>query len=663
MSETGAKQAGSRIWKYLLWLMLAGALVLLGVGWYSTTESFRALVRQRLIATLERTTGGRVELGSIHVVPFHFQVEVRELTIHGREGPREIPFAHVNSLMAQVKIWSLLRSEPGLNYVVLDHPVVHIILYSDGTTNQPEPKVKATSSKQTMEQLFALSISRLEVRRGELIWGNQRMPLDFALRDVSADLSYSLFRGVYEGNVLLGKADSAFGGYRPFAWTAEAHFTLGKSHVQLRSLKATSGRSRLQATGQVENFREPHVVADYDLSLDLAEAAAILRHPEMRRGVLQLKGHGSWSADDFSSIGRALLSNLDWRDAPMGVHNASLSAQYAMDPRRLVLSEMQGHVLGGSVTGDVDVAEWLSPESANLHGREKQTRRQSGSARLRFKDLSAAEIAAALATPSRPFQRIKPAGLVSGKVDAFWKDSIRNTEAQFEADVLPPAPSTKAEFPLTGHAQGSYRFGPGELVLAELTLATRATQMHASGTLSSSAALRLVVTTTNLGEWQPVFSAAGYAGQIPVTLKGHASFNGTATGKLSQIAIAGNLLSQDFETTIPATAYTPEPGHAQEGGPERAAEDDLGAHAVREEADRAQPRRVDQGRRLRPGHRLVLEHAGALRPDVRRAVGRRRRASRSSRKDPALAEAPQVAEGADRLVRLRQARQVPGRPR
>ena len=129
--------------------------------------------------------------------------------------------------------------------------------------------------------------------------------------------------------------------------------------------------------------------------------------------------------------------------------------------------------------------------------------------------MSAAEIAAALATASRPFQRIKPAGLVSGKVDANWKDSIRNTEAQFVADVVPPPASTKAQFPLTGHAQGTYRFGPGELELAELTAATRATQVHASGTLSSSAALKLVVTTTNLGEWQPVFSAAGYAGQNP----------------------------------------------------------------------------------------------------------------------------------------------------
>ena len=57
------------------------------------------------------------------------------------------------------------------------------------------------------------------------------------------------------------------------------------------------------------------MVADYNLSLDLAEAAAIIRHSEVRRGVLQLTGHGSWSADHFSSIGKALLSNLDWRDA------------------------------------------------------------------------------------------------------------------------------------------------------------------------------------------------------------------------------------------------------------------------------------------------------------------------------------------------------------
>jgi len=563
MSETGVKPARRKVWKFLLWFMLGALLLLVSLGWYSTTDSFRDLVRQRLVAMLEQMTGGRVVLGSLHTVPFHFQLEVRDLTIHGREQPGEVPYAHLDSLMAQIKIWSIWRPEVGLSYLILDHPVVHIILYSDGSTNQPKPKVKQVSNAKPMEQLFALSINRLEVRRGEVIWGDRKIPFDFAVRNVSADMSYSFFRGTYDGNILLGKADTALQNYRPFAWTAEAHFSLSRNRLELRSLKATSGRSRLQAKGQVQDFTQPDfdrmkIEGDYDASLDLAEAAAIARRSEVRRGEVRLTGHGSWSPQDFSSIGKALLSNLDWRDFPVGVHNANLSAQYALNSKRLILSQIQGRVFGGSVTGDADVTQWLNPQTAMAAAKTRESDRQAGAVRLRLKDLAAAEIAAAFSTRSRPFHKIKLAGLVSGNIDARWKGSPRDAEAQFAADVVPPASTSRAQLPITAHLQGTYRAGPGELQLDQLNASTRATQVRASGTLSSSAALKLSVTTTDLSEWQPVFSAAGYGGPIPVTLKGHASFNGTATGKLSEITIAGNLQSQDFETLLPATSPTPE---------------------------------------------------------------------------------------------------------
>src|SRR5713101_1865849 len=558
MNEAGAKPGRRKIWKYLLWFMLAGLVLLAGLGWYSTTDSFQALVRQRLVAELELTTGGRAELGSIHTVPFHFQVEVRDLTIHGREQPGEVPYAHVNSLLAQLKPWSILQTGIGFNYVILDHPVIHIILYADGTTNQPEPRVRQGSPTKSVEQLFALSISRLEVRHGEVLWENQTIPLDFAVSNVSADMSYSLLRRRYDGNVLLGQANTIFKEYGPLAWTGEAHFSLSRDRVLLQSLKATSGRTHLQAKGEIDNFSRPKIEADYDISLDLVEAAAIVRRPEIRRGVLQLVGHGSWSAQDFSSIGKVLLSRLDWRDAPVGVHNANLNAQYSLNPKRLVLSQIQGRVFGGNVAGDAEVTQWLNPQTASVAEKTKESERQVGGVRLRLKDLSAAEIAAAFSTPSRPFHRVKLAGLVSGNVDARWKGSPRDAEAQFVADVVPPVRVSRAQLPITAHVQGAYRAGPGELQLDQLNASTRATQVHASGAFSSSAALKLAVTTTDLSEWQPVFSAAGYGGPVPVTLKGHASFNGTATGKLSEITIAGNLQSQDFETLIPATSPTPE---------------------------------------------------------------------------------------------------------
>ena len=87
MSPAGANSRRRRIWRYLLWSALAGVLLFAGLAWYATTSSFQAMVRRRLIAELETITGGRVELGSFHTSPFRFRVEVRDLTVHGSQGP------------------------------------------------------------------------------------------------------------------------------------------------------------------------------------------------------------------------------------------------------------------------------------------------------------------------------------------------------------------------------------------------------------------------------------------------------------------------------------------------------------------------------------------------------------------------------------------------
>ena len=52
-------------------------------------------------------------------------------------------------------------------------------------------------------------------------------------------------------------------------------------------------------------------------------------------------------------------------------------------------------------------------------------------------------------------------------------------------------------------------------------------------------------------------------------------------------------------------------GALQEGRPDRPAEDDGRAHRLRQEADGEERRRLAQGRRLRPGVRLLPEHSGA----------------------------------------------------
>ena len=558
MSESRAKPLWRRFRIYLLLATLAWLLLLGGLGWYATTDSFQTMVRLRVVAELERITGGRVDLGSIHTVPFRFQVEIRDLTIHGREAADETPYAHMDRLVARVKLISILEAEFGFSSVVLDRPVVHIVVYPDGTTNQPAPKLKATSTRTPVEQLFSLSIGQLEVRRGELLWNDQKTPFDFIAQDVVADLSYSLLHSSYTGNLLLGKIDTKYGTYRPVAWMAEAHFTLGQDSLEIESLTATSGRSRLQGSGRLVSLQQPRLVAKYNLTLDLGEASAIARRGEIRQGVLQATGEGSWSSTVFSSSGKFSVKGFDWRDRSVALHAATVSSDYAINSQRLAFSRLDARLLGGEVTGDAEIINWLNPTPAKTIAKGNPSNEQKGSIRLQLKGVSVSEIASALSSPARPFRRLRLAGAGSGNVVAQWKGSVRTAEIEVAADVAAPAHVSPGELPINAHARAKYRTVSGDLEVAEFSASTRATQVRASGTLSSAAVLNLSVTTSDLSEWQPILSDIGYQQRIPVVLKGHASFNGTASGKISAIAFAGKVQSEDFDLLIPATSRAPD---------------------------------------------------------------------------------------------------------
>ncbi|MBV9608260.1 MAG: hypothetical protein JO187_01785, partial [Acidobacteria bacterium] len=103
MSDAAATASRRRWWKYLLLLVLFFLIVLGTASWYMTTDSFQAYVRRRIVRAMEDATGGRVELGTYHTIPFRLQVEIRNFTLHGLEGPDQIPLAHVDSVVARIK--------------------------------------------------------------------------------------------------------------------------------------------------------------------------------------------------------------------------------------------------------------------------------------------------------------------------------------------------------------------------------------------------------------------------------------------------------------------------------------------------------------------------------------------------------------------------------
>ena len=310
MTEPAARPR--RRWKFLLIFLGAALLFGLAALWYINTQSFQSYVRGRLVAEVERITGGRAEIGSFHVVPFHLQVEIRNITVHGKEPASDIPLAHADSLLAQLKVISLLRTEFGFNTVMLDHPIVHISIAPDGTTNIPGLKVQTpVPVGARVDQLFALSIDHLSVRNGELVWGDRSIPLDFSVQGTALQMDYAFLRSRYDGHLKIGKADTNFSTFRPFSWMTSTDFSLGSNFVDLSSLTWNSGRSSFKANGRINDFRNPHFTGNYDAQIDVEEAAAIARSTDLRRGVAQFKGSGEWSARHLYNLGSPRTAGSD----------------------------------------------------------------------------------------------------------------------------------------------------------------------------------------------------------------------------------------------------------------------------------------------------------------------------------------------------------------
>lgn len=530
---------------FLLVFLLFILAVSVGL-WYLTTDSFQQLARRRMVAEIESATGGRVDIGSFHTVPLRLQVEVHDLTIHGKEVAGQQPYAHVDKMSAVLSLSAALGAKIGFHSLSLQHPVIHMIFYPDGSTNQPSPGKRASSSD--LERLFSLSARRLEVRDGELLWQDQRIPLNFASDDVSANLYYSLLHLRYSGNVSIGKAETQFDGWERIRWGAQADFNLDRSGLQINSMRAVSGDSRLRATAVHFDFPTLTAQGKYDLDVDLSRASAISGEQELRAGRLSVTGAGSWSPKTFNSQGRFALRDAVVHDAAFSGRDLSGSGEFSLSPQKLTLTKVEGQFLRGSYSADAEITNWQALPSA------PRNQEQQGAVKLRAHNLALSELLSGLGASFRPVKKLNLAGNLFGTVDVRWRRSIRYAQLGIAAESSPPLRIQNGQSPLTGSAQLTYDSGSGDMRLSQFTASTPSTQIRASGSLANS--VRLSVSSTNVSEWQPLIAQLFPSGP-PIHVSGHASFSGSASGKSSALKVAGNLQLQDFAIVLPPLAGRP----------------------------------------------------------------------------------------------------------
>jgi translocation and assembly module TamB len=139
-------------------MLLSAATV--GLYFWASSAGFENMMRRELVSRLETATGGRVEIASFHWDLLHLEADAGGLVIHGLEGPSEAPYARVESLRVRISVLGFWSPRILLRGLDVYRPALHLIVYPDGSTNQPRPRRPKKPGKPLLDTFRASSTTR-----------------------------------------------------------------------------------------------------------------------------------------------------------------------------------------------------------------------------------------------------------------------------------------------------------------------------------------------------------------------------------------------------------------------------------------------------------------------------------------------------------------------
>jgi translocation and assembly module TamB len=564
------------------------AVTLTGIYFWASSPGFENFVRRLVVVKLEAATGGRVEIGSFHWHLLSLEAEADGVVIHGLEAPGETPYAQVE----KVRVW---WSKVGfwiprfpLRELVILRPHLHLIVYPDGSTNQPQPRKPRKPGKPALDSFFDLKASYVAVEQGVLEYENRaaafdfqnrHIPLDFATSDLSLHMAYmpgtalnpEFYRieaGVRDLNLARGALSKQDKAPPPeVQGFFQATLELSRAKATLRSLRVTaSGHGikdrSMEISGVLEDFAHPRWQAKAAGELDMRLVDPITGYPFTPRGLAHLDLTGAGEAGSFRADGSIHVEDGSYIGTGVVATGFGLDARLHADPEQLLVNSIVLRLRqGGQIAGDLALAHWLPtlPGAASLrsagtaNGKSRGARSLpalpakpppasdeitipvNGKVTAEFKDVALDTLLEMLCEP--PFQHLGFDTRVSGPADAQWINGDNRTLSVSALLALTPqAQAAQGLVPASGLIDATYTQRDGAVAMRKLELNTPASQLEAHGhlgayPLTSPSAFAVEFHSSNLGEFDTVLRDLGLSrngksgtAALPVALTGRMDF-------------------------------------------------------------------------------------------------------------------------------------------
>lgn len=594
-------------------VLLLGAAVFSGLVWYMATARFAARVKQAVVATLQRTTAGRVEITSFRWSVRHLAIEIDGLTVHGKEAANQLPYLHVERLLVRAKIVSFITPKIGLASLDARQPTIHLILYPDGTTNQPQPMV---ASKHSLPQtLLSLAIDNTRVQNGLMVVNDRAVPWQIAAGPLALEMTYLGPERRYQAALRVRDLTFQLQNAKTAHSQLAAEISLAGDQVKLESLRLKTGDSTLTATGAVRSFSHPEWRMAVNGSVDAGQMGAIVGVNELRQGTAQVSLDAKGGTDaGFLVTGQVGLKAGQWESSWLNLRNVDLHTQLRVDDDTCSLTHFSS-VLDdqGKVEGSLLLKHCIGPPAPQVSaagstyrapraavGQARGSRARDFLTRLRQKHFPARKVQPAAST-ARTYQPLDASfqaqvsditlplvlaavapgqyhnigftTATTGAVTGHWMGAGNGLVVSGILTMRSP-PRRQGLIPANGSARASYLGDNRHLVIDQADFTTPGTQVHASGLLTLlpkdlNSALRLDVTGRDLGEFDQLLTAldlrttgAGQPHALPVALLGSATFHGDVRGSWFALEAVGHIDSQSFQVSVSRRSTAPSAGAA-----------------------------------------------------------------------------------------------------
>jgi translocation and assembly module TamB len=599
-------------------LGVAGVAILLvvavvGLYFAASSASFENFVRRQMVNNLESATGGRVEIASFHWRLLNLEAEADGLVIHGLEAPGEAPYAQADHVRARFSVLGFLSPRILLRDLEIARPQLHLIVYADGSTNQPQPRKRRKPGKPALDKFFDLRAGHIAVEQGVLEYENRAaafdfqdrfIPLDFAASDLSlrmtyipATLSFHLPSSAKSGNqesyrIEAGVRDlsltrgpsSKSGKAQPVEGLLQTTLDLTRTDLTLRSLRLTA-RSHgikdrtLEISGSLHDFARPRWQARAAGELDMRLLDPITGYPFAPEGIAHLDLNGSGQAGSFRADGSVHVEDGAYIGTGVVATGVGLDAHLHADSDQLLITSIVARLRqGGQIDGDLSLVHWLPTHPAiAANGKSDSVRilpvqpsdeitiPVNGKVTAQFKDVALDTLLGMVCDP--PFQHLGFDARLNGPANALWiKGDVRTLSVGALLSLTPPAQAAQGRVSAGGLVDATYTQRDGAVDLRKLELNLPSSHLQAHGhlgayPLTSASALAVDFHTGNLGEFDTVLrdlelTHNGKTGTaaLPIALNGQVDFHGTWTGSLVDPRLAGNLKATQLAVEIPASS-------------------------------------------------------------------------------------------------------------